>query len=267
MSLLNTPEILVNGSVINPETIDAEVQYHPAKTRREAMISAAESLIISKLILQKANALGLTNLDEGTWLDAEQEYQLLIQLQSQDEQLPAASDAECRRYYEANKERFVSAPLISASHILLAADPVDIAFRSEQQALAEQLLLKLQKSPEDFAELVTAYSDCPSKSVKGDLGQLTPSQTIPEFEKAVFSHRNTGLVPFVIESRYGFHIVRVNQYIAGRQLPYNLVKDKIQEYLKERVSRKSLSQFMHRMVAEADIQGFTFNTDQTTIMQ
>ncbi|XOV79870.1 MAG: peptidylprolyl isomerase [Aestuariibacter sp.] len=267
MSLLNTPEITVNGSVIMPESIDSEIQYHPAATRREAMVSAAESLIFGKLILQKAIALGLTDLDENASLDAEQEYQLLAQIRQREEHLPSATESECRRYYEANKERFVSAPLVSASHILLAADPQDLKYRSQQQQLAEKLLSELTQTPGDFEEMAQRYSDCPSKTLNGDLGQITANQTVPEFERAVFASKNTGLIEFVIESRFGFHIVRVNQLVAGRQLPFAMVQEKIQDYLNERLERKSLSQYLHRMVAEADIQGFSFQTDQSTIMQ
>ena len=267
MSLINTPQITVNGYVIKPEMIDAEVQYHPAETRREAMVSAAESLVLSKLILQKAIALNLTELDEDACLGPDAEYRLLTELQVHDEQIPQATDAECQRYYEANKTRFVSSPIVAVSHILLAADPLDIKRRNQQQELAQHLLIQLQAHPADFEATAKNYSDCPSKELKGNLGQILPGQTVPEFQKAIYASKKTGLVPFVVESRFGFHIVQVNQFIEGTQLPYAVVEDKIRDYLKERVARKSLSQYLHRMVAEAEIIGFSFNTDQSSIMQ
>ena len=54
MSLTNTPDITVNGKTISAAMIDAEVQYHPAESRRQAMVKAAETLIIGELVTQKA---------------------------------------------------------------------------------------------------------------------------------------------------------------------------------------------------------------------
>lgn len=266
MSLLNTPEITVNGKIIPTSNIDAEMQYHPAENRRQAMISAAESLILKEVVKQRAAELSLPGIKLDDELDAEKEYLLVEQLLELDDTPPKATEEECQHYYDANPERFYSTPIVEVKHILLAADPQDLAFRNEQQQLAEQLIQQLNAKTAVFDELVEPYSDCPSKTIKGNLGQISQGQTVPEFQKVIFASAE-GLIPFAIESRYGFHIALITKKIEGEKLPYEFAKEKIANYLQERVKRKAISQYLHRLVAEADIKGFAFDVEPMAIMQ
>ena len=70
-----------------------------------------------------------------------------------------------------------------------------------------------------------------------------------------------------MESRYGFHVVFIARKVAGKPLNYDLVKDKIATYLNDKVQRKAISQYLHRIVGEADIQGFQFDVDASPLMQ
>ncbi len=264
MTLLNTPEITVNGTQISAAMIDAEIQYHPSASRREAMVKAAETLIIYELVMQKAIAKGIaTEKDKGF---SDQQAALTDQLIQSELSVPEATAEECERYYSANVDTFKSSPLVEVDHILIASDPQDLEHRAESLKLAEQLINLIVSKEASLAQLAKRYSACPSKEVGGSLGQITQGQTVSEFERQVFAAPE-GLMMQPVESRYGYHVVFVARKVAGQVLPYEMVKEKIERYLNDKVQRKAVSQYLHRLVSEADIKGFAFDFDQSMLMQ
>jgi peptidyl-prolyl cis-trans isomerase C len=60
-------------------------------------------------------------------------------------------------------------------------------------------------------------------------------------------------VPVV--SRYGVHIIRLHRKIEGKEVPFDLVKEKIADYLRESVTRRATAQYIARLVSRADIEG------------
>ncbi len=264
MSLTDTPEIIVNGYIISPSDIDTEMQYHPAPTRRQAMIKAAESLIIGELLVQKAEEKGLSkNID----IDMINEQPALIDsLLDQEVEVPKATEEECLRYFEANTEKFTTSPLIEANHILLAADPKDLEQRTQMRELAENLIKQLSNVPEQFATLAKQYSVCSSRDVGGSLGQLSYGQTVSEFERQVFA-ADTGLMATPVESRFGYHVVFIAHKVEGKPLDFDVVKEKIKTYLNDKVQRKAISQYLNRIVSEATIEGYEFDIGLSSTMQ
>ena len=107
------------------------------------MVKAAETLIIRELILQRAQELALLTPTEQP--DNEQESNLIDDLMDIEAKVPKATDEECKRYYQANPEKFVTSPLVEAKHILLLAEPKDLDRRAECKTIAEQLIEQLQK--------------------------------------------------------------------------------------------------------------------------
>jgi peptidyl-prolyl cis-trans isomerase C len=263
MSLTNTPNISVNGRDISAANIDSEVQYHPAATRREAMVKAAQALIIKELVIQKALLEGL--LEPSQVSDSEKEYALIDQLIEKSAPPPKATAEECQRYYQANLEKFTTSPLVEAKHILLVADPADLELRAQCKMLAEQIIQNLQ-SGASFAEMAAKHSMCPSKEVGGSLGQLSSGQTVPEFQRQLFA-ADEGLMPSPIESRFGFHVVYLERKVAGKQLPFNMVEGKINQYLDDKVHRKAVAQYIQHLIQEAEIKGFSFNGSHSPLMQ
>ena len=257
------PEIKVNGTLIDENDVLAEVQHHPAETKRKALIKAAESLIIGELLRQKAVELGLLN--ESAEKNSVEEASALNQLVEQEVPIPQATEEEQLRFFEANKDSFATSPLLEVRHILLAAAPDDLNERLNLKEAADKLIEILKKEPSSFNDLVQRHSACPSKEQQGNLGQLTKGQTVPEFEKALFAAEQ-GLIDYPVESRYGFHIVMVDRKIEGQQLPYDYVKEKVAEYLNDKVQRKATAHYIQTLIEQADITGFNFDI-QAGVMQ
>lgn len=245
------PQTAVNGARISAEAIAQEMQYHPAANRGEAVFQAVRALVIRELLLQRSRELGLpvqANPGEST------EEAAIRQLIEREVRVPEADASACEHFYTSNLPHYVSAPLLAARHILLDCAPDDAEGRSLAQEKAEGLLAELKQYPERFAELALAHSACPSKAQGGALGQLSKGQTVPEFEQQLF-RQPQGLVGQPLESRYGFHVVWVDQRIDGVQLPYTAVADNIRRELYQRIWQKAVAQYLQSLVAAADIQG------------
>ena len=169
--------------------------------------------------------------------------------------LPEADDATCRRYYANNIARFRAEDIYEVSHILFAADPADKQAFAQARADATAVLETLKERPETFGALAQAYSRCPSAAQGGNLGQVTRGQTTPEFEQALFALDPGKISEKPVPTRYGWHIIRLDRKVEGRQLPFELVAGRIAEYLREQVERRATAQYIARLVSRAHITG------------
>lgn len=261
--------ITVNGVEIPRAEISRETQNHPARKPTDAWLSAARALAIRELLLQEARALAmqpspLTD-DEGR---RETDDEALVRgVIEREVDTPEPDEDTCRRYYTQNLRRFRSADMCEVSHILIAADPRDTTGRETAQRRACALIEALANAPEQFGRLAREESDCPSREVDGNLGQIGPGQTVPEFEKAVAAIPVGTVHAEAIASRYGYHIVRVNHRVGGRQLPFEMVQDKISAYLAEHVRRTAIRQYISVLAGGAVITGIDLASSKTPLVQ
>jgi len=258
------PEVTVNGVLIEETSVLEEMQHHPAESKREAMVKTVEALIVGELLKQKAVELGL--IESTVTSNSIEEAAGLKKLIQQEVIVPRATEKECLRFFEQNQSKFMTSPLIELRHILLAAAPDNINERHNLKEVADQLIAQLTETPSAFNDLVTRHSACPSKETQGSLGQISKGQTVPEFEKHIFA-ANEGLVSYPIESRYGFHITMIDRKIEGKALPYDYVKEKVADYLNDKVERKATAQYIQTLISEADIKGFVFNVESSPLIQ
>jgi peptidyl-prolyl cis-trans isomerase C len=251
--------IAVNGVVIARDAIAREVQHHPASRPLDAWQSAARALVVRELLLQEAHRLGLV---AAPLTDAngrrESEQEALIRAVHEREVTTPEPDLEtCRRYYTHNRKAFRSATLYEAAHILFAARHDQPAAFAQAHASAEAIIAELAQAPERFGELATVHSACPSAAQGGNLGQISAGQTTLEFERALIALDPGAMSPEPVETRYGFHIIRLDRRIEGRELPFELVADRIADYLRDSVAHRATAQYVARLVARADITGIT----------
>lgn len=135
------------------------------------------------------------------------------------------SEDECRRYYEAHRAEFVIGERVLARHILFAVTPgvpVD-ALRSK----AEQTLHQLRGEPAGFGGQARELSNCPSGASGGSLGWLVAAECAPEFAKAIFGQDELGVLPRLVLSRHGFHIVEVLERVSGEIPGYGEVRERV----------------------------------------
>ena len=225
--------------------------------------------MVRELLLQEARGRNLTAVperDEAGRSETEEDA-LIAALLDAEVMTPKADEETCRRYYLNNAHKFRSADLYEARHILIAADPADATARAQARDLAERLIAELQADPSRFAELAAAYSACPSKEQGGNLGQIGPGQTVPEFERALASMPVGQVAAEPVETRYGFHIVSVERRISGRDLPFEIVQSRIAAWLDEKVRRVAIRQYIAILAGRAEISGITLDGSATPLVQ
>jgi peptidyl-prolyl cis-trans isomerase C len=235
----------VNGVAIDAASIDDELEHQAdAPDPREA---ARHALAIRELLRQRAIELAL--IADGEPLDdASLDRLLEVELS-----VPTATRADCERYYASHPARFRHNDIVFASHILFAVTQrTPLALVRHQ---AESTLQKVLATPESFENTARELSNCPSAGVGGGLGQLLRGDTAPEFERAVFDTQETGVLPRLVNTRFGFHIVRIERRVEGERLPFEAVEADIARFLGVRVRHKAIQQYVTVLASRARIEG------------
>ena len=253
--------VSVNGVVIARDAIVREMQHHPAKKPIEAWQNAARALVVRELLLQRARALEIgpePASDEAGRRETDDEA-IMRAVVEREVALPEADDETCRRYYANNIARFRSEDIYEVSHILFAAAASNKQAYAQARADAVAVLETLHERPETFSDLARAYSRCPSAAQGGNLGQITRGQTTPEFERAMLKLAPGEIGDDPVETRYGVHIIRLERRHDGKTLPYELVADRIADYLNESVRRRAHAQYIARLASAAAIEGIALD--------
>ncbi|MDN9015567.1 peptidylprolyl isomerase, partial [Staphylococcus aureus] len=86
------------------------------------------------------------------------------------------------------------------------------------RATAQAVLDALKLAPERFGEMAAQYSNCPSGALGGNLGQLSPGQSVPEFDALLFRLEAGALAGHLLETRFGYHIVQVLRRVEGQAI-------------------------------------------------
>jgi peptidyl-prolyl cis-trans isomerase D len=140
------------------------------------------------------------------------------------------AEVDLRRYYQQNQDSYRTQEQVQVSHILRRTS--DPAKKEEVKKKAEELLAQL-KGGADFATLAKANSEDTGSAVQGgDLGLIVRGQTVPEFEAAAFS-LEPGKLSDIIETSFGFHILKVTTHEQARLRPFEEVKAEIQTTLQQ----------------------------------
>ena len=251
------PIVSVNGVVISRAAITREVQYHPASSPQESWHRATEALVLCELLLQEARRISVPaepRIDEKGRRETDEEAQIRA-LVEREVGVPVPTDAELRRYYQANMAKFRSPEIIEARHILVAARASDVSASAAALEKSVALAAELAAKPGAFSDLARAHSDCASAAEGGRLGQLTARETTTEFAAAVAKLAEGETTRDPVETRYGFHLIRLDRRIAGKVLPFETVRTHIAGYLTERARRTALAQYIARLVSRAAITG------------
>lgn len=249
--------IVVEGVEVPESLIASEVQNHPSASAAEARAAAAHALAIRALLLNRAEELGLEpepELDEAGREETPEEALVRAVLAAEVEIEPP-TEAECLRVYEASPGRFRTPALYEASHILIQPRQDEAAADEAARQAALAAIAELGRRPGAFAELAKALSDCPSREVGGSLGQLQTGDLVPEVEAAIgrLAPGEVGAEP--IRSRFGWHVLRLDRRLEGRQMPFEYVADRIRMNLESRAWAAAAVRYVAELGERARGQG------------
>lgn len=256
-------EVRVNGVEIDPEAIAREIQHHPAPDAETAWIEAARALAVRELLLQEARRLGLDpDPEEDEAGRIEEEDDALVRTLLEQAVAPAEpGEEECRRYYQANEDRFRTPDLFEAAHILIepGGDDEESWLAAEQQA--RQIATEVGNDPAAFARAARTMSGCASAQQDGSLGQVRRGELVPAIQQALeaLEDGETGADP--VRSRFGWHVLRLQRRLPGRAIPFDMVKDKIGDMLEARSWSVQSARYVATLAARGEVEGVVIGVD------
>ncbi|MEJ1166187.1 SurA N-terminal domain-containing protein [Variovorax sp. CCNWLW186] len=141
----------------------------------------------------------------------------------------SVNEADLKTYYEQNKARFGTKEERRASHILITAPAsASAADREKAKAKAEQLLAEVKKAPTTFADVARKNSQDPGSAEKGgDLDFVTRGAMVKPFDDAMFALKK-GDISDVIETEFGYHIIRLTDIKPAVVPPFEQVRATIE---------------------------------------
>ena len=160
------------------------------------------------------------------------------------------ADYETMAYedYIANPEKYRTEQYIDVSHILISTEA-----RSEEEArgVAQTVREQLLEDPAIFVQLVEEYSDDPGKiRNKGSFKHVRRGQMVEPFEDAAFALQNPGDVSDLVQSEYGFHIIRLDVRYETRLKPFEDVREEAIESIRKKHVANYRATYMNRLLAE-----------------
>jgi len=165
------------------------------------------------------------------------------------------TEDDARKFYDENPKQFERSEQIRASHILIKPVFIKDGDPNEAKAAAKvkaQDMLKKAKSGADFAQLAISNSMGPSAPKGGDLGFFSKGDMTPAFEKVAFE-LSVGQISDIVETGYGYHIIRVTDHREPGVISFDEVKNSIIRNLTINKQAELTKEYIESLKAEADI--------------
>lgn len=184
--------------------------------------------------------------------------------------VPEPLEDACRRYHGAHQTRYSTGERVHVRHILFAVTPgVDLnALRKKAEATLLNVRCHDDCAAEDaFADAARTLSNCPSGAEGGQLGWLTTGDCAPEFAKELFGNKEIGVLPRLVHSRFGLHVVEVLAREAGVAQPFEAVQGAVRMALKQQSFVTALRQYLRVLAGAAEVLGVDLDAADTPLVQ
>lgn len=190
----------------------------------------------------------------------------------------SVSDAEAKKFYNQNLDKFKRPERVRASHILISVNPEEIteivksdaknkslddnAIKAKvneeikaKEAKVNQLLAEVKKDPSKFAKIAKENSEDTNSAIKGgDLGFFNAKEMVPEFSKAAFSMKPNTISDKPVKTQYGYHIIMVTDRAAASVTPFEKAKPDIKGYLENQKQLELLDNLTESLKKNAKIE-------------
>jgi peptidyl-prolyl cis-trans isomerase C len=183
--------------------------------------------------------------------------------------VPEPSDEACRRHYAAHEGAYRTGERVRARHILFAVTPgADVvALRKRAEPVFLGVRCHDGRAADLFGDAARQWSNCPSGEHGGELGWLSSADCAPEFARELFGHVEVGVLPRLVHSRFGLHIVEVLEREPGVAQPYESVRGAVAMALRQQVFVTALRQYLCLLAGEATVEGVELDAAETPLVQ
>lgn len=168
-------------------------------------------------------------------------------------------DAEVKKFYTDNPDRFEKPESVRAAHILVGTtepdgSPMSAAKQKEQLALAEKLK-KRADGGEDFAKLAREFSDDPGSKNKGGEYTFGRGEMVAEFEAVAFSQK-TNQISDVVTTKFGYHIIKTLEKTPAKTVSFEDAAPDIRKFLEFRGLQAQIPEYMEKKQTAAHVEIF-----------
>jgi peptidyl-prolyl cis-trans isomerase C len=166
---------------------------------------------------------------------------------------PEVPEEEIKAYYNKSKKSFQREETVMASHILIMVkEEATAEEREEAKAKAEKIRKEIEAGG-DFAEMAKKHSEDARAPDGGDLGYITRGYMPKEFDEAAFAMKE-GTVSEVVQTKHGYHIIKVMDKIPEGIAPYEEVRDFIGKFLQGQMAKKNYFSHVKELRSKAEIE-------------
>jgi peptidyl-prolyl cis-trans isomerase C len=158
---------------------------------------------------------------------------------------------------------------VRARHILFAVTPgADVvALRKRAESILLEVRCHDALASDSFADAARKWSNCPSGEHGGDLGWLSSTDCAPEFARELFGRIEVGVLPRLVHSRFGLHVVEVLERELGVAQPFESVRGAVAMSLRQQGFVTALRQYLRLLAGEAAVEGVGLDAADTPLVQ
>lgn len=254
------PEIArINGVALN----NAAESLSAAELRQRACVELLRQTAISSGLLAGSDLPSADGIPSAAAAGA------IETLLEQSIALPEPDEEACRRYHAAHRSAYSTGERVRMRHILFAVTPgVDVvALRSRAEAALLSVRCHDGNATDEFAKAARALSNCPSGAEGGELGWLLAADCAPEFAREVFGHAEVGVLPRLVHSRFGLHVVEILEREPGKEQAFDAVRGAVVMALRQTAYATALRQYLLLLAGAARIEGVDIEAADTLLVQ
>ena len=183
--------------------------------------------------------------------------------------VPKPSEEACARHYAAHESTYRTGERVRVRHILFAVTPgVDVvALRKRAEPIFLDVRCHDDQAGDRFADAARQWSNCPSGAQGGDLGWLSSTDCAPEFARELFGRVEVGVLPRMVHSRFGLHVVEVVERESGTAQPFESVQGAVAMALRQQIFVTALRQYLSLLAGAATVEGVELNAADTPLVQ
>jgi peptidyl-prolyl cis-trans isomerase C len=164
-------------------------------------------------------------------------------------------EKDVKAYYDTHPDSFKQPEQVRASHILIKVDPqADESKKAAARKKLEEIRRRLLKG-EDFVALAREFSEGPTNVKGGDLGYFRRGQMVKPFEDTAFALK-VGELSEVVETRFGFHLIKVTAKKPETTIAYVDIKERLQKYLKDEKVQQEVTVYIEELKTKAKVEKF-----------
>ncbi len=237
-----------NGGALSTADLDSQLERLPPRMRAqiatpERKRQFVEQQALNEILLAEGKKRGYeTDPAIQEQVEALQKRLVIQKVMKEIQEAPTVSEEEVRAHYEQNKDLY-STTQVRASHILVSTE-----------AKAREILEEVRKDPERFAELAKQHSTDPAtKDRGGDLGFFGQGRMVPAFESAAFALKQVGDISDVVQTPFGYHIIKLTGRREGKIRPFEEVKDRIRVQLLSQRRRGHMDEELEKLKRAANL--------------